>query len=231
MEHIPARPGSVAATGLVVTALVLSACTGGAGPAEAITLAKVDGWDPALDEPLVGEGADHAVLEIAYDEAAARRLWDAAVPASLPERGGTPDEPGVYRSLDDLDPAEEVVALWSSGESGSCSQWVDAVNLEGELVVVTTTTGGGLRDCTSDYVAYRSVLALDRDDVPEPGERFTSSARARAAPKSCSRRCSPCRAAPDDTATIEAPRSMSLSAFTGSAASRAFARRASAAWR
>lgn len=87
------------------------------------------------------------------------------MPPDLPDGGGDPGRQGVHGDLAAVDFGESVVAPWSSGESGSCPQWVDSVDTsEGGLVV--TTTIGHEDACTDDHPAYRSVVVLEREDVP-----------------------------------------------------------------
>lgn len=184
MHRVLFRRFSWGASGAVALGLVLSSCTGASGPGGAETLAKAGGWDAQLEEPLVGEGSAYGVLEIAYDEDSFEALWEAGAPADLHGRRGSPDEPGVYGTLDEVDPADQVLALWSGGESGSCPEWVDAVGLDGDLVVVSTTTGGSLfgsQACTSDYASYRSVLVIERKDVPSRAELADAEAVVRSA--------------------------------------------------
>lgn len=132
---------------------------------DAITvLAKVDGWGAALstDESL---GVD-LVVEIAYDEDAARAAWADSVPADLPERSGEPRESGRYGSLDDLDLAEQALVVYSSGQSGACPGWLADLAVDDDVLAVEETQHMPGNGCTDDFNSYRLVLAVDRDELP-----------------------------------------------------------------
>lgn len=149
-----------------VLAAALVALAGCAAPESAGSvdvLAKADGWRAGTTP-----GDRFAVLEVAYDRAAAEALWDENVDADLPARDGNPLEPGVYGNLADVDLDEQVLALYSSGQSGSCPGWVGDVSTgaDGTVEVSTVQDLRGGDGCTDDYNAYRVVLALDREDVP-----------------------------------------------------------------
>ena len=140
----------------------------GAAPiADGITvLAKAEGWSRSLQAERFG--GYEAVLEIAYDEETARTAWDAAVPADLPELSGDPAQPGRYGSVEDLDLDEQVLAVFSGGESGTCPSWLRDVSVEdGEIVLEQRVPDGS---CTSDYRPFRIVMAVDRDKVPAADE-------------------------------------------------------------
>jgi len=108
-----------------------------------------------------------AVLEVAYDAQTAQQMWDQNVPADLQERSGDPRDPGRYGSLSDVDFAQQAVALWSSGESGSCPGWISDIAVDSGYVVVTEVDDSGLGGaCTSDYNPYRVLVAVDRADLP-----------------------------------------------------------------
>lgn len=126
------------------------------------TLATVAGWRDDLEVPR------GALLEIAFEEETARRLVADNVPTDLP--AGPDDEPwedGRHDDLDDVDLATHVVAVYSAGRSGSCPEWVAEVSTHGDGVVVGTAvpTRGG---CTYDFNPYRTVIAIERDQVPQP---------------------------------------------------------------
>ena len=110
-------PRLVPAAALLVT---LSGCSlfdpSSAPIDEGVTvLARVDGFGP----PSAGaEGG--AVLEIAYDEDAARTAWADVVPDGLPERSGDPREAGLYGSLDEVDLDEQVLGVYHGGQSSTC---------------------------------------------------------------------------------------------------------------
>lgn len=169
---------------MILTALVapvLAGCAGQEQPAEqqpdqqrsaqpeaAVTpLAKVDGWR----EELGGVGAEDffALVEVAFDPETAARAWAENVPEELPQRSGDPAEPGQYGDLAGLDFDTYAVVVWSSGESGSCPQWLSDIKTTGTGRVELTTAEHtqGLA-CTDDFNAYRMVLAAPLDRLPEP---------------------------------------------------------------
>ena len=135
------------------------------GVADGITvLAKADGWSPSLE----GErfSGYFGVLEIAYDRDAARAAWDATVPAALPERSGDPREAGRYGSLDDVDLDDQLLVVFSGGQSGGCPGWLRDVSVEGGTVHLEEGRYVPGNGCPDDYNAYRVVLAVDRDELP-----------------------------------------------------------------
>jgi hypothetical protein len=140
----------------------------GGGPvADGVTvLAKASGWNPSLHTEDERYGSYFAVLEIAYDEQAARAAWEATVPSDLSERSGEPREAGRYGSLDDVDLDEQVLVVFSGGESGACPGWLGDVSVEDGEVHLEERRHMPGNGCTDDYNAYRMVLAVDRDKVP-----------------------------------------------------------------
>jgi len=160
----PARRRAVL---LVAVLAALTACgTGDPAAAGGVrTLAKVDGWRDGQPLP---EGAS-ALLEVAADDDAARALWDAAVPDGLPARDGDPREVDLYGDLSDVDLDEQVLALWSSGESGSCPGRLAGVGTSADGALLSfdddehSPTGG----CSDDDNAYRTVVAVDRSSLPD----------------------------------------------------------------
>ena len=147
---------------------MLAAC-GSADTPAVPTLAKVDGWRSGFDTASIPGQAGFAVLELAYDEAAALALWDAAVPDGLPAASGNPADAGIYGDLADVDLATHVLGLWSSGQSGSCPGWLGSVDIrDGEVAIVEVEDLQGADACTSDFNAYSQVVVLERDQVPPP---------------------------------------------------------------
>lgn len=141
-----------------LTAALLARC-GAMGDDTVAVLADVEGWDPGLEELLADEvWPENAVLEIAYDEAAVEQLLDLAVPVG--EDAGRGDGEVV-----DLD--REVLALWSSGQSGTCPETVRSVRRSGDLVVLTVDLDGRKSDCQDDWHPYREIMVLDRAQVPD----------------------------------------------------------------
>lgn len=142
-----------------LTAALLAGC-GAMGDDTVAVLADVEGWDPGLEELLADEvWPENAVLEIAYDEAATEQLWALAVPV-----GDGTDEGRA--EMEDLDLDREVLALWSSGQSGTCSESLRTVRLSGDLVVLTVNLDGRSSGCHDDRRPYREVVVLDRAQVP-----------------------------------------------------------------
>lgn len=134
-----------------------------APPSKTVTvLAKAKRWRDGfnLDQA-------YAVLEIAYDRPTAERAWRENVGDDLePRDRDLPASPGRYGDVDDVDFRRQVLAVWSSGESGSCPEWVVDVETDGTEVRVTTDATA--ETCTADYNPYRMVLAVDRDRLPPP---------------------------------------------------------------
>lgn len=110
-----------------------------------------------------------SVLEVAYDTQAAQQMWEQNVPADLPERSGSPSDPGRYGDLTGVDFDQQAVALWSSGQSGSCPGWASDIALhDGDVVVTEDDDSGPGGACTADYNAYRVLVVVDRSDLPTP---------------------------------------------------------------
>jgi hypothetical protein len=132
-----------------------------------VTLAKADGWRQGFETTSMPGEARFAVLELAYDEAAVTALWSAAVPGDLPTASGDPTGAGVYGVPDDVDLADHVLGLWSSGQSGSCPGWLASVATDDETVrLLEAQDLQGGNGCTDDYNPYSQVVILDRDQVP-----------------------------------------------------------------
>lgn len=126
---------------------------------EVVTLARLEGHD-------VAEGRlTSDLLEIAYDEATAERLWQEQVDGDLADASGAPDAPGRYGGLADVDLDTHVLALWSSGASGSCPSWLSDVTSTDDGVIVALAGSGG-EICTGDDRPYLQVVAVPRDAVP-----------------------------------------------------------------
>lgn len=129
-----------------------------------VPLAKASGWRAEL-RPI---GSPYAVLEIAPDKAAAERAWRENVPDTLPGRTGVPDKPGVYRELSEVNFDEYALVVWSSGESGTCPEWIaDLYTTDDGTVAVELGATSSTGVCTRDYRAYRMMLAVDRDRLPD----------------------------------------------------------------
>jgi len=128
------------------------------------TLAKVEGWRPGLVTP----PDVFSALEIAYDADTAQRMWQENVPVDLAHRRGDPLQFGVYGELGSVDFTDYVVALWSSGQSGSCPGWASAIRSSagGDLVVEEDVETGGNDVCSDDRRVYRTLIVAARDQVP-----------------------------------------------------------------
>lgn len=135
-------------------------------------LAKAQGWRDQL-----GYVGPFAILEITPDRTAAELAWRENVPDSL--SAGSEDGPGMYGDLDDVDFERQAMVVWSSGESGSCPDWlIDLHTTEDGTVEVVVESGRWIPEpsdpnvayvCTDDYNYYRTVLAVDRDRLPDLG--------------------------------------------------------------
>jgi len=149
----------------------------GGGPVR--TLAKVDGWREELTTP----PEFLSKLEVAYDAETATRLWEENVPPTLAQRTGVPLEPGRYGDLSDVDFDNQVLALWSGGQSSGCPGWVDDVRVDGTGVVVVSEeqasrapASDGSYTCPSDWNSYRTVVVMDRAALPGADEITTAQA-------------------------------------------------------
>ncbi|SRR5690625_3392463 len=141
---------------LAAATILLAGCSAGSVGGSVETLAKLDGW---RDGP--GYEGPFAVLEIAYDDDTAAMLWEDNVGAGQAAHDG----------LAEVDLSRQIVALYSSGESGSCPESVHDIELDDGTVdiMLTVDTGGG-DACSGDYNPYRVVIAIDRADVPTRDE-------------------------------------------------------------
>jgi hypothetical protein len=156
----------VAVTSAVLGALVMSGCAvmPQASADSVRTLAKVDGWRTDLVTP----PQVFSAVEVAYDVETAQRMWKQNVPPDLQTQTGDPTRAGVYGDLADVDFGEQAVALWSGGQSGSCPGWLSRVRLaETAHVVVSEDFDTGVGDaCSTDRNAYRTVVVIERDQLP-----------------------------------------------------------------
>lgn len=60
------------------------------------------------------------------------------------------------------------MVVWSSGESGSCPEWLADIDHADGTITFERDRAGGL--CTDNYNPYRMVLAVDRDRLPPADE-------------------------------------------------------------
>lgn len=164
-----------------VGALLVAGCTGGshadvpaptksvAAAAGTVVLGKADGWRPALATD-ADATSYYAVVEIAYDAATARRAWAENAPTG-PVLTGPPARPGLYGRFEDVDLARQRIVVVSTGESGTCPAWVSGVAVRpGGIVEVTQGSIDPAATCTADHRPYRTVLAVDVDRLPAPGD-------------------------------------------------------------
>lgn len=158
------RVGRSIVTAVAVLGLLGAGCGGPtAGTADGVeALARDDGWREGSDaEPRF------VVVEIAWDRATAQQAWEENVDASLPDADGTPDAPGRYGSLEQVDLDEQALVVVSSGTSSSCPAWVADLRTDEDRLLVELDRAPA-QACTDDFVPYRMVLAVDRDRLPGP---------------------------------------------------------------
>lgn len=155
-------------------ALMLVAC--GEAPADGpgagdvdepvVVLARDDGWREGLMEAV---GHRYLVIEVATGERAAQQAWDDNVPDGLPDRTGSPDEPGVYAPFEEVDLETHAVVVVSSGTSSSCPAWPEDLRLRDAAIEVDLATDVEAgTPCTDDLAPYRVVLAVERARLPMP---------------------------------------------------------------
>lgn len=123
------------------------------------TLATAEGWRTEF-----GLGVDER-LEVAYDQATGERAFADNVPDDLPAGDGDPWRDALHADLGTVDWDREVVVVWHGGRSGSCPAWVTDVRVEDDAVRVERASPSA-GACTTDFNAYRAVLAVPRDAVP-----------------------------------------------------------------
>lgn len=150
---MPRRRTLAATAATLVACLHLAAC--GAGGPGIPALLKTAGWPDGAGNGTSLPDGWYARLELAYDATTAQALWRSI------------DGSGPGAALDDVDFTDHVVGLWSSGESGTCPEWLDSVstNGPGEVRVGTWVDGS---TCTADYQYYSELVLLDRSAVPPP---------------------------------------------------------------
>ena len=89
----------------------------------------------------------------------------------LPRVYGDPLETGRYADFtdsDDLAPGELLV-LWYSGQSGSCPSYLQELRVTGN-VDIRQGPDWGSTPCNDDYNAYRQLVVVSEDALPEIGE-------------------------------------------------------------
>lgn len=146
------------------SAICFAIAPGPQDPAESVvTLAKDSGWRDGFEDD---GAAPFATLEVAYDRETAEVAWDENVDDTTPRDDELPADPGLYGDLDDVDFEEQVLVVWSSGQSGSCPAWLADVDTTDGIVQVEIGQLGNA--CDADYNPYRLVVAVDRQLLPEP---------------------------------------------------------------
>lgn len=127
-----------------------------------VALAKAKGWRTEFTRDL---NLPHPLLEIAFDGSTAARAWDENVPDDLKSHEEHSVEPGLYGSLDDVNFETHAVAVWTSGESGTCPETVVRIlpRVDGRIDIHTYARGGV---CSDDFSYYRMVLAVERSRLP-----------------------------------------------------------------
>jgi hypothetical protein len=128
-------------------------------------LSKATGWRDGLIEDF--DEQPYALVEIAFDQETAERAWEQNVPDGLAQRSGAPEEDGHYGALEGVNFDTHAVLVWSAGQSGSCPGWLAGIDTD-DAGVVEVTTGVRGDVCTDDYNAYRMVVAVERDRLPDP---------------------------------------------------------------
>jgi hypothetical protein len=127
-----------------------------------VRLARIDGW------ALTGARSQPASrVLVAYDAAAARKLWRAT--RAIPRVRGTGPAPefGVYAGLDAVDFARQAVLVVESAGSSSCpSSLVDVRPLTAGAVDLVTNTYRPEKFCTADLHAFTEIVAIERDLLP-----------------------------------------------------------------
>jgi len=104
---------------------------------------------------------------VAWDADAAVGLWDAHVDEALPEVVEVPPATtGVYGTLDGIDWDRQAVAVWYDGQSSGCPSYVVDVTTATDVEVRTSAVAAG--GCPEDWNAYRVLLVIDRDKLPDP---------------------------------------------------------------
>lgn len=131
-----------------------------------VTLARVEEWRDGIMQPF-GHSGPSDLLEIAYDRQTAELAWRENVPADLPQRGGEPQDAGIYASLDEVNFDTHAVAVWSSGQSGECASWVHDVTMPSERTTVSVTENPEHRSCLDEFNDYSLVLAVERSRLPK----------------------------------------------------------------
>jgi hypothetical protein len=151
----------------LVAAMLIAATYGAAGDMRSssphvVTLARVGG------RALTGAAHTASRLLIAYDAAAARKLWRSAHAGRGMRRAGPALGYGVYADLHSVDFDRQAVVILESAASPGCPTSVVDVRplAAGALDLVTTTYRSG-ESCAADLRAFTEIAAVDRDLLPD----------------------------------------------------------------
>jgi hypothetical protein len=153
----------------LVAAMLIAAMYGAVGHTgrsvapHVVTLARIDG------RALTGPAAQPTSrLVIAYDAAAARRLWMSTHAGRGMRRAGPAREYGVYADLHSVDFARQAVVILESAASTSCpTRVIDVHPLAAGAIDLVTTTYRPDEACTTDLHAFTEIAAVDRNLLPE----------------------------------------------------------------
>jgi hypothetical protein len=136
--------------------------TGGIVSPHVVPLARIDGW------ALTGARENPASrLVVAYDAAAARKVWRATHAARQAWSAGTAREYGVHAGLDTVDFTRQAVLVLESTGSSSCpSSLAEVRRLAAGAIDLVTTTYRPDEFCTADLHAVTEIVAVDRYLLP-----------------------------------------------------------------
>jgi hypothetical protein len=136
--------------------------TGASGPPRVVPLARIDGW------ALTGPREDPASrLVVAYDVAAARKVWRATHASRQVRRSGPARDYGVYAGIDTVDFTRQAVLVLESTGSSSCPSFLAEVRrLAAGAIDLVTTTYRPDEFCTPDLHAITQIVAVDRYVLP-----------------------------------------------------------------
>jgi hypothetical protein len=153
----------------LVAAMLIAATYGAMGVTgrsvspHVVTLARIDGR-ALTGAPVQSAGR----LVIAYDLAAARKLWMSTHAGRGVRRAGPAREYGVYSDLRGVDFARQAVLVLESAASSSCpSSLVDVRPLAAGAIDLVTTPYRSDEVCGANLHAFTEIAAVDRDLLPD----------------------------------------------------------------
>jgi hypothetical protein len=156
----------IARLALVVAMLIAADGTPGepgtGGLPRLVPLARIDGWalTSAISQP-------SSRVVVAYDAAAARKVWTTTHAARRARRTASAPEYGVYAGLDTVDFSRQVVLVLESAGSSSCpNSLLDVRPRPAGGVDLVTSTYRPEEFCTADLHAFTEIVAVDRDLLP-----------------------------------------------------------------